>query len=149
MLFLTGLLTCGLQRGAPSFPRLGAGRGPWRKLPALIPPGSWGAACWECRRQPPAAPCPAPLPGGEEAALQRDAGAGGGLPAPPSAAAAGAPGASLLMRFWGEEEEEGGTHWAASPADLTPSICADPGLMRCVKRSIYLQRCERTGAGRV
>lgn len=55
------------------------------------------------------------------------------------------------MLFWGEEEEEEeeGTHWAASPADLTPSICADPGLMRCVRRSIYLQRCERTRAGRV
>lgn len=92
---------------------------------------------------------PCSSPGAEEAALQRHPGASGGLLGPPSAAAWGALGATLLMLFWGEEEEEGGTHWAASPAALTPSICADPGLMRCVRRSIYLQRCERTRAGRV
>lgn len=48
-----------------------------------------------------------------------------------------------------EEEEEGiGIHSAASLPDLTPLICTDPGLMRCVKRSIYPQLCQWMRGGR-
>lgn len=46
-------------------------------------------------------------------------------------------------RSWREEEEEAiGIHSAASPPDLTPLICTDRSLMRCVKQSIYLQLCK-------
>lgn len=49
---------------------------------------------------------------------------------------------------WREEEEGIGINSAASLPDLTPLICTDPSLMRCVKQSIYLQLCKLMQGGR-